>query len=177
MKRFVWLFMFLCFAGTLFAQQAPEKDRLFVHMQSGLDKDDAKICVAYNIIWAGLKSGMAVDVLVDADAIMTFKEGRFSDNDAIQEYKIPQNLRKAMADQFSISLDKVPLTYGDFLKILHQDGAKFYINKGFLIVSKIAPEPDKNLGKISKYAAKIFKPISLLEMIQLRKKALFDYTF
>lgn len=159
------------------AQEFPEKNRLFVHIKTSLKHDDAQICVAYNIIWAGLKSGMAVDVMVDADGINTFKTGWFGDKDSIQAYNIPSNLRQAMSEQFSVPLNEVPQTYGDYLKTLHKAGAKFYINKGFLVVSKIAPEPDKDMGKIANYAAKIFKPISLMEMIQLRKKALFDYTF
>ncbi len=102
------------------------------------------------------------------------KMGTFSDKDTIQAYKIPDNLRQAMSRQFLVPIDEVPLTYGDYLVKLSKMGAKFYINKGFLIVSKIAPEPDKNLGKIAKYAADIFKPVTLIE---IRKKSLFDYTF
>lgn len=178
MKHFVLIFIVLiAIVGSAIAQNMPEKDRLFVHLKTGLKHDDAQICVAYNVIWAALHSNMAVDVLVDADAINTFKIGTFSSKDSIQGYKIPDNLRQAMSRQFSVPIDQVPLTYGDYLAKLSKMGAKFYINKGFLIVSKIAPEPDKDLGKISDYAARIFKPVTLMEMIELRKKALFDYTF
>jgi hypothetical protein len=82
-----------------------------------------------------------------------------------------------MSKQFAVPINEVPLTYGEYLIKLSEMGAKFYINKGFLIVSKIAEEPDKSMGKIAKYAADIFKPITLIEMIELRKKSLFDYTF
>jgi len=71
----------------------------------------------------------------------------------------------------------VPLTYGDYLIRLHNEGAKFYINKGFLIVAGIAPEPDKDLGKIADYAKNIFKPVSFKEMLMLRKQADFDYSY
>lgn len=160
-----------------FVQAEPTKERLFVHLKTSLKHDDAQICVAYNIIWAALRSGLAVDVMVDADAINTFKTGMFSDTDSIQDYDIPENLRQAMSDQFSVLISDVPKTYGEFLIKLNAEGANFYINKGFLIVSKIAPNPDQDLGKISEYAAKIFQPVSLLEMIEIRKKSLFDYSF
>jgi len=160
-----------------FSQQSKEKSHLFVHLKTSLKKDDSQICVAYNIIWAALRDGLQVDVLVDADGINTFKTKFMSNKDSIQDYKIPQNLRKGIAGQFSISLDDVPKTYGDFLIRLHKEGANFYINKAFLIVANIAPNPDQDMGKISAYAAKIFKPISLSEMVQLRRNADFDFSF
>ncbi len=166
----------LLFPLLSFAQPAQE-ERIFVHLKTGIKQDDAQICVAYNIIWAALKSGLKVDVMVDADAINTYKTGTFSSKDSIQDYDIPENLRLAMASQFAVPLKEVPTTYGEYLRLLSKKGAVFYINKGFLIVSKIAPNPDHDLGKISNYAAKIFKPVSLLEMIQIRKKASWDYTF
>jgi hypothetical protein len=41
--------------STGYAQENPDKDRLFVHLKTGLEHDDAQICVAYNVIWAALK--------------------------------------------------------------------------------------------------------------------------
>jgi hypothetical protein len=46
-----------------------------VHLKTSLKKDDAQICVAYNIMWAALEAGKTVKVLIDADAINTFKVG------------------------------------------------------------------------------------------------------
>ncbi|MCW8884046.1 MAG: hypothetical protein K6L75_03165 [Cellvibrionaceae bacterium] len=179
MKRLTIIFALLAtlLSWSSLVQAEPAKERLFVHLKTSLKHDDAQICVAYNIIWAALRSGMAVDVMVDADAINTFKTGMLSDKDSIQDYDIPDNLRQAMSEQFSLPLAEVPQTYGDYLIKLNEEGASFYINKGFLIVSKIAPNPDQDLGKIAAYAAKIFQPVSLLEMVEIRKKALFDYSF
>ena len=87
--------------------------------------------------------------------------------DDIEEYKIPQNLRKAISTQFQVSLAKVPKTYGDFIIMLKDKGVDFYINSGFLIVSKIGT-PEKLLDKVS---AKFFKPVTLKEMVQLRVSA------
>ena len=171
------LFSILALPYVISGQNVDENERLFVHIKTSLKHDDAQICVAYNIILAALKSNLAVDVLIDADGINTFKTGFLSDKDAIQEYDIPENLKKGLSEQFSIPLSEVPETYGEFLILLHKEGANFYINKTFLIVSGIAPNPDEDMGKIAEYAAKIFKPVSLKEMIQLRRKAVFDYTF
>ncbi|WP_369600251.1 hypothetical protein AAIA72_10385 [Hahella sp. SMD15-11] len=159
------------------APAAPEQGRLFVHLKTSLKHDDAQICVAYNIIWTALREGLAVDVLVDADAINTFRTGMFSSSDSIQGYKIPENLRSSIAAQLKMPVDEVPRTYGEYLERLAADGARFYINKGFLVVSGIAPEPDKNLGKIAPYAAKLFKPVDFQTMLRLRRQADFDYTY
>jgi hypothetical protein len=145
---------------------AAQKETFLVHLKTSLKKDDAQICVAYNVIWAALEEGYKVKVLVDADAINTFKIGWLGKDD-IAAYKVPLRLRDALADQFSVTLDKVPGTYGEFLTMLHDKGAEFYINSGFLIVSKIGTSEDL-LGKIS---AKFFIPVTLKEMVELRTEA------
>lgn len=143
-----------------------EPETFLIHLKTSLKKDDAQICVAYNVIWAALEEGYTVKVLVDADAINTFKLGWFG-KDGIEKYKIPDRLRKALADQFEVSLDKVPRTYGEFLTMLHDKGAEFYINSGFLVVSKIGT-PEDLLGKVS---AKFFTPVTLKEMVRIRADA------
>jgi len=145
---------------------AAEQETFLVHLKTSLDQDDAQICVAYNIMWAALEEGYKVKVLVDADAINTFKMG-WDDKDDIEEYKIPETLRSALANQFDLPIDKVPATYGDFLKKLKEKGVEFYINTGFLMVSKIGT-PNDPLKKVSQ---KFFKPITLKEMITLRTEA------
>ena len=65
-------------------------------------------------MWAALEEDYKVQVLVDADAINTFKVG-WKGKDDIEEYKIPENLRQALATQFKVNLDQVSKTYGDFL--------------------------------------------------------------
>ena len=137
-----------------------------VHLKTSLNKDDAQICVAYNIMWAAVEEGYNVKVLVDADAINTFKVG-WGGKDDIEEYKIPENLRQALAKQFDVALTEVPKTYGDFLIRLKEKGVQFYINTGFLMVSKIGT-PDDPLKKVSN---KFFTPISLKEMVKLRTEA------
>jgi hypothetical protein len=141
-------------------------ETFLVHLKTGIKKDDAQICVAYNVIWAALEEGYTVKVLVDADAINTFKIGWFGKDD-IEKFQIPETLRKALADQFKVSLGKVPRTYGDFLILLHDRGAEFFINSGFLIVSKIGT-PEDLLGKVS---AKFFTPVTLREMVRMRADA------
>jgi len=145
-----------------------DQETFLVHLKTSLKKDDAQICVAYNVIWAALEEGFTVKVLVDADAINTFKVGWFGKDD-IEKYKIPERLRVALAEQFSVSLDTAPKTYGEFLTLLREKGAEFYINSGFLIVSKIG-NPEDLLEKMS---AKFFQPVSLKEMVRLRAGA--DY--
>ena len=145
---------------------APET--FLVHLKTSLKKDDAQICVAYNIMWAAVEEGYTVKVLVDADAINTFKVG-WGGKDDIEEYKIPENLRQALAKQFDMPLAEVPKTYGGFLARLKEKGVQFYINTGFLMVSKIGT-PDDPLKKVSN---KFFTPITLKEMVKLRTEAIY----
>ncbi len=154
------------FAIPFYSMADTDKEIFLIHLKTSLKKDDAQICVAYNIMWAALKEGYKVKVLVDADAINTYKVG-WGGKDDIEEYKIPENLRKAISTQFGVKLENVPKTYGDFLVMLKDKGAEFYINTGFLIVSKIGTT-DNPLGKVS---AKFFKPITLKEMVKLRALA------
>ena len=164
------IFSLLVFAVTVIAPTVPvygaEPETFLIHLKTSLKKDDAQICVAYNVIWAALEEGYKVKVLVDADAINTFKIGWFGKDD-IEKYKIPERLRVALAEQFSVSLDTVPKTYGEFLTLLRDKGAEFFINSGFLIVSKIGT-PEDLLGKIS---SKFFTPVTLREMVRMRSDA------
>ncbi len=164
-SQYILLFLLLFAIPTASLAEAGEGVFL-VHLKTSLDKDDAQICVAYNVMWAALEQGYKVKVLVDADAINTYKVG-WSGKDDIEAYKIPENLRNALGKQFGVELAEVPKTYGDFLVMLHEKGVEFYINTGFLIVSKIGTEKDllKNIS------AKFFKPVTLQEMVQLRTGA------
>jgi len=141
---------------------------MLIHLKTSLKQDDAQICVAYNMIWAALAEGLKVKVLVDADALNTFKIG-WRGKDDIEDYKIPKNLRQALAEQFSVALTAVPKTYGAFLNQLHEKGAEFYVNSAFLVVAKI----EKRLGSVKHLSAKFFQPVSLKEMVRLRTGA--DY--
>ena len=169
MKRFlssiILSILFIAFSGS--SLHASNQETFLIHLKTSLKKDDAQICVAYNVIWAALKKGYKVKVLVDADAINTFKTG-WGGKDDIEEYKIPDNLRLELANQFKVPFESVPKTYGDYLTLLKKEGAEFYINRAFLIVSKMGT-PENLLEKVS---AKFFKPISLEEMVEMRSQAI-----
>lgn len=146
---------------------ADEANTILFHLKTSLKHDDAPICVAYNGIWAALEEGMEVNVLVDAGAINTFKKG-WRGKDDIEDYKIPENLRKALAEQFTDNkLSDTPKTYGDFLNLLHNKGANFYVNSSFLVVAKI----EEQLGTADNLSANYFVPIDLKEMLKLRLNA------
>ncbi len=168
MKRFLIPILFMiCFMLTIPVNSMSSDEEVFlVHLKTSLKRDDAQICVAYNIMWAALEEGKKVKVLVDADAINTYKIG-WGGKDDIEKYKIPDNLRTALATQFGVSIENIPNTYGDYLRMLKDRGVEFYINTGFIIVSKIGGA-DNLLEKIS---AKFFKPVTLKEMVQLRTEA------
>lgn len=168
MNRIRRAFISVVVVALLMAPALPvvASETFLVHLKTSLKRDDAQICVAYNIIWAALEEGKRVQVLVDADAVNTYKVG-WRGKDDIEDYKIPEVLRQALSNQFAVPVESVPRTYGEFLLMLKNKGVEFYINKGFLMVSKIGT-PEDPLKKIS---AKFFKPVTLREMVRLRTDA------
>jgi hypothetical protein len=146
--------------------QAEDNETYFIHLKTSFKKDPTQIPVAYNVMWAAIEEGFTVKVLVDAGAINSYKSG-LEGIDDIEVHKIPERLRLALAGQFGVSPDVVPKTYGDFLIMLKDKGVEFYMNKGFLIASKIGT-PEEPLNKIS---AKYFKPVTLRGMVRMRAEA------
>ena len=169
MKKVKFLSLFISISLVLLVPRvsmAGEKETFLIHLKTSLNKDDAQICVAYNMMWAALEEGYNVKVLVDADAINTYKIG-WRGKDDIEGYKIHEKLRQALSKQCNVSLNSVPEIYGAFLLNMKERGVEFYINTGFLMVSKIGT-PDDPLKKVSN---KFFKPVSLKEMVKIRTGA------
>lgn len=152
-------------SSSLFAEG---KKTILFHLKTGLKQDDAQICVAYNEIWAAMESGFSVDVLIDASAVNTYKRGFFG-RDSLENYKLPEGMRQVLARQFNIPIQKVPKVYGEYLTMLHNKGAVFYINSEMMITAGIARD-ENDLEKLS---AKFFKPIGMKDIISLRTAA--DY--
>jgi len=172
MNRVSFIKIIVILGAVLFAFSATEaadiQETMLIHLKTGLKHNDAQICVAYNVIWAALEEQTKVNVLIDADAVNTFKIGWFGEDD-IEKYKLPDSLRQRLAEEFGIPKKSVPKTYGEYLILLEKKGAKFYINGAMLVVAGIS----KQFGDLDKISAKFIKPITLKDMINLRKKA--DY--
>ncbi|NOY53923.1 MAG: hypothetical protein GXP58_09945 [Deltaproteobacteria bacterium] len=137
-------------------------ERILFHIKTDLAKDDAQICVAYNMIREALREGKEVSVLIDASAVNTYKRGWLG-HDALEGYKLPENLRAEIARQTGVGIGKVPATYGAYLTLLHDEGARFYINGGMLVVAGIS----EKFGDLSKLSVDFFKPVTFKEMLHL----------
>ena len=146
--------------------KAEEPKTLLIHLKTSLQHDDAQICVAYNAIWAALEEGLEVNVLIDADAVKTYKIGWFG-RDGIENDRLPERMRQTLARQFDVPLEKVPRVYGEYLAMLKDKGAEFYINEEMLITAGIAKGP----GDLSRVSAKFFQPVTMPELIRLRMEA------
>ena len=96
-----------------------EEKTLLVHMKTDLAKDDAQICVAYNVIWAAIEKGYKVNVLIDASAVNTYKKGWRGKN-KLEGSKLPENLRKERSRQFQNPLGNITKNYGEYLDLLHK---------------------------------------------------------
>ncbi len=169
MRKIFLSFCTILTAGIFLAAPAQvaaaDATNILFHIKTDLGKDDAQICVAYNMIWAALREGGEVSVLIDASAVNTYKRG-WSGKDALEGYKLPGSLRREIARQFGVEVGDVPATYGDYLNLLHSQGAKFYINGAMLVVSGIS----ETFGDLSKISAKFFQPVTLAEMLRLFKQ-------
>lgn len=146
------------FLAASLATASEEKTILF-HLKTGLKHDDAQICVAYNMIWASLEEGLKVEVLIDADSLNTFETG-WRGKDSIEDFPLPERLRQSLSEEFGVDLNEVPEDYGTFLKMLNKKGADFFVNSTFL-----------TLAKIKEVSADFLTPVTLKEMVELRKKA------
>lgn len=164
----VLLAVLLVLPGLVFA--GVESKTMLVHLKTSLKRDDAQICVSYNVIWAALETGMKVNVLVDADAVNTFKVGWKGKGD-IEGFKLPANLRDGLAKELEFPLESVPKNYGEYHQLLKDKGAEFYINGEMLVVAGIS----KQFGDLEKISGKFFQPVTLKEMMNLRTSA--DYFF
>ncbi len=85
-----------------------EGETILFHLKTSLKHDDAQLCVAYNVIWAALDDGLKVNVLIDADAVNTYKVGWFGE-DGFEGYKMPANLRSLLAKNFNDTITSSPL--------------------------------------------------------------------
>ena len=61
----------------------------------------------------------------------------------------------------------MPATYGDYLTMLHDKGARFSINSAMLVVAGI----EDQLGTVENISAKFFEPIGLKQILALRSRA------
>lgn len=170
MRRFSTVFIVFCILLLVptVLNAEDKKETFLIHIKTSLDHDDSQICVAYNMIWAALDEGFDVKVLIDADATNTYKVGWLGKDD-IEDFDLPLRLRKSLSERFNVPLERVPEKYGPFLTMLKDRGAEFYINSAFLVLAKI----EKKTGSVANISAKFFKPVTLKEMIELRKSA--DY--
>ncbi len=166
MKNLFFPIIITAVAASFLMATAAGAENILFHVKTDLARDDAQICVAYNMIWEALREGNKVSVLIDASAVNTYKQG-WRGKDALEGYKLPGNLRQEIARQFGIGIEKVPATYGAYLTLLHDQGAQFYINGGMLVVAGIS----ETFGDLSKISAKFFKPIPFKEMLHLFENA------
>lgn len=139
---------------------------ILIHLKTGLKLDDAQICVAYNQIWAAAVSGRRVQVLVDGSAVETYKKGRLGRN-KFDAYKIPGNLKNILSEEFNVPLDKVPQTYGEYTRMLHQKGVEFFVNSEMLVTYGI----EKEYGKAENLAMDFFKPVGIIGSLNLVRAA------
>lgn len=136
MKKILsFVLVFILLFSVSFAQE-----KYIVHIKTDLSKDDAQICVAYNVILSALNKGYNVSAIIDASAVNTYKKKTFRDYDSLERYKIPERLRVELYNQFNLKKENVPKTYGEYLDLLIEKGANFYINSTMMVLAKVSED-------------------------------------
>ena len=143
--------------------------QMLFHVKTGLDQDDAQICVVPNVAWAALNKGHDVTLLFDGSAVTSVKKGGFFDSTKtdMDRADLPERERKALAEQFNFPLEQIPHNYGEYLQFIKKLGAKLYINRTMMLLYNIEPEEIDS----------VLEPISLSQIIDLMenaKSSLFD---
>lgn len=114
---------------------------MLFHVKTGLDQDDSQICVGFNVVWAALRAGASVTVLIDAGALLDV----IGEQSRLHDTGVPLRLRKVIAAQLGVPLDEVPADYGAYLEVLHEAGAEVYANTAMLVVTGDAENVDRGL--------------------------------
>ena len=63
--------------------------------------------------------------------------------------------------------EKVPRVYGEYLTMLKEKGARFFVNEEMLITAGISKGP----GDLSRISAKFLNPVTMPKLIRLRGEA------
>ena len=170
MRRWGALFLGMVLAVVLGGQghgAAKDPRRVLIHIKTSLQRDDAAIFVAYNQIWAALAEGLEVRVLVDANAVHIYEKGGVNGWEDLEGHRLPESLRKILAQDFGVPVAQIPRTYGEYLRMLRDKGAKFYVNSEMLVRAKIEPA----LGKTENLGPPFFTPVGPREMFRLWREA------
>lgn len=186
LKGFVALVVFLLGSQTATA----EGKNIFLHLKTGITQDDNQMCAAFNIALAGLEAGHHVEMFFDAAAVFDLQnasgEAEGTDSkptskptskpvdgtDTTDErpynlrYKMPDDLKQILADQFSIPKADLPADYFGYLKMLQDRGAHITFN-GVMAHLVSLSESVKGTEKMTDIAT----PLDLREIVQHRQKA------
>ncbi|MEI6856249.1 hypothetical protein [Psychrilyobacter sp.] len=163
MKKIMsYILIFIFLFSVSFAQE-----KYVVHIKTDLSKDDAQICVAYNVILSALNKRYAVSAIIDASAVNTYKKKTFRNYDSIERYKIPERLRVELYNQFNLKKENVPETYGEFLDLLIEKGANFYVNSTMIVLAKVS----ENFNDNNSLSNPNFKIITVDDIVDIVKNS------
>ncbi len=163
MKRLRGLLLALLMGMMSGALATPDPPHILIHLRTGMADGGAQLRAAYDVIWAALEEGLRVKVLIDADALTVYQRG-WRGKDDIEARKLTEPLRHSLARQFAVPLREVPLNYGDYLAMLSEKGAAFYVNGTQLVAAGV----EEQAGSATRLSAAFFTPVDLREIVDLR---------
>ncbi len=162
------IFATLVWSAGLGAEEALSAN-ILIHMKTSLAQDDAQICAVPNVVWAAVKAGHKVTILVDASAVTSVTKGFGwfrgligSDSTALDRAALPERERHSLSEQMGVPIEQIPYTYGEYFDVLKNKlGVEIYGNQTMLLLYKIDP---------SRVASSV-TPIPLPRMVQLFEAA------
>lgn len=170
MMRSLVTVMVLALSSVLFdaatvEAQAVEAKRILIHMKTALSLDDAQICAVPNVVWAAVKAGHKVTILVDASAVTSVTKGFGwfrgligSDSTALDRAGLPERERQSLSEQMGVPLEQIPHNYGEYFDFLKNKlGVEIYGNRTMMLLYRIDPAQ----------VASAVTPIPLAKMVEL----------
>lgn len=166
-RRVVFVIAIVAFFAWLSPAEAQQAvpQRILIHMKTALSLDDAQICAVPNIVWAAVKAGHKVTILVDASAVTSVTKGFGwfrkligAETTALDRAGLPERERQSLSEQMGVPLDQIPHTYGEYFDFLKNKlGVEIYGNQTMMLLYKIDPAR----------VASAVTPIPLDRMVQL----------
>lgn len=142
----VAIFMALAGSVVLGTHQASAAN-ILIHMKTSFAPDDAQVCAVPNVVWAAVKAGHKVTILVDASAVTSVTKGfgwfrgvMGSETTALDRAGLPERERQSLSEQMGVPLDQIPHTYGEYFDFLKNKlSVEIYGNQTMMLLYKIDP--------------------------------------
>lgn len=107
---------------------ARSNQKILIHLVTNIKKEDGPPCVAFDVALANLKLYGGVELLFDAEAAWNLKLDSTDGKNDFDRYEVPMDLKNLVNEQFHDSSVLTLKNFGEFLELLHKNGAEISVN-------------------------------------------------